>query len=157
MDFQNIILDENNKYGKCYKRFYEEFVKKRIKKFLKEEYDKEKYPYYEYFYYSDYPDENYIEDILEHKNKNAYPLLIKYLESKKTRRKKENELYSINDLITFNKVLNLFNEQYSQKIPREKAESKKIIDIDIYQQNRDLINKFIEIFNKYGFSKYYLR
>ena len=126
-------------------------------RFLKEQYDKEKYPYYEYFYYSDYPDENYIEDILEHKNKNAYPLLIKYLESKKTRRKKENELYSINDLITFNKVLNLFNEQYSQKIPREKAESKKIIDIDIYQQNRDLINKFIEIFNKYGFSKYYLR
>ena len=120
-------------------------------RFLKEEYDKEKYPYYEYFYYSDYPDENYIEDILEHKNKNAYPLLIKYLESKKTRRKKENELYSINDLITFNKVLNLFNEQYSQKIPREKAESKKIIDIDIYQQNRDLINKFIEIFNKYEF------
>jgi hypothetical protein len=34
MDFQNIILDENNKYGKYYKRFYEEFVKKRNKKFL---------------------------------------------------------------------------------------------------------------------------
>ena len=97
-------------------------------RFLKEEYDKEKYPYYEYFYYSDYPDENYIEDILEHKNKNAYPLLIKYLESKKTRRKKENELYSINDLITFNKVLNLFNEQYSQKIPREKELMKNMLN-----------------------------
>ena len=120
-------------------------------RFLKEEYDKEKYPYYEYFYYSDYPDENYIEDILEHKNKNDYPLLIKYLESKKTRSKKNNELYSINDLIIFNKVLNLFNEQYSQKISREKAESQKIIDIDLYQQNSDLINKFIEIFNKYEF------
>ena len=67
-------------------------------KFSKEEYDKEKYPYYEYC--SDYPDENYTEDILEHKNENVY------LEYKKTRSKKENELYSINDLITFNKVLN---------------------------------------------------
>ena len=104
-------------------------------KFSKEEYDKKIYPYYEY--YNDYPDENYIEDILEHKNENVY------LESKKTRNKKENELYSINNLIIFNKVQNLL---FSQKISREKAESKKIIDIDIYQQNPDLINKFIEIF-----------
>lgn len=65
-------------------------------KFSKEEYDKEIYPYYEY--YNDYPDENYIEDILEHKNENVY------LESKKTRNKKENVLYSKNNLIIFNKV-----------------------------------------------------
>ena len=67
-------------------------------KFSKEEYDKEKYPYCEYC--GDCPDENYVEDILEHKNENVYS------EYKKTRSKKENELYSINDLIIFNKVLN---------------------------------------------------
>ena len=77
-------------------------------KFTKVEYDKEKYPYYEY--YSDHPDENYVEDTSEHKNENVC------LESKKTRSKKENEIYSINDLIIFNKHWNLFNEQYSKKI-----------------------------------------
>jgi len=116
----------------------------------KDDYDKKEYPYYEYFYYSDYPDESYIKEILEHKDKDEYPILIKYLENKK-HSKNENELYSSDNLILFNKVLNLFKDQFSHKIIREKAENLKINNIEIYQQNSELINKFIELYNKFEF------
>ena len=86
-------------------------------KFTKVEYDKEKYPYYEY--YSDHPDENYIEDILEHKNENIY------LESKKTRSKKENEIYSINDLIIFNKHWIYLMNNILKKSKEKKQKAKK--------------------------------
>ena len=115
----------------------------------KDDYDKKEYPYYEYFYYSDYPDENYIEGFLEHKDKNEYPILIKYLEYKKYS-KKEDKFYSSDNLITFNKTLNLFNE-YSHEITREKAETQRINNSEIYYQNPELIEKFIELYNKCDF------
>ena len=113
----------------------------------KDDYDQNEYPYYEYFYYSDYPDENYIEGILKHKAKNDYPILFKYLEYK-THPKRENELYSSDNFITFNKVLNLLNDQYSHEIARDRAEKLEINKTDIYQQNPELINEFIKIYNK---------
>ena len=114
----------------------------------KNDYDKKEYPYYEYFYYSDYPDESYIEDLLEHEDKTKYSILIQYLEYK-NHSIKENELYSPNNLILFNKVLNLINEEYSHNITREKAENQRINNIGLYQKNPELINKFIELYNKF--------
>ena len=49
----------------------------------KNDYNAKNYPYYEHFYYTDYLDEEYIDNILEHKDKNEYPILSKYLEFKK--------------------------------------------------------------------------
>lgn len=58
----------------------------------KSDYDTRKYPYYEHFYYTDYLDEEYIENILEHKDKNEYPILSKYMESKNQKKMKINIL-----------------------------------------------------------------
>ena len=114
----------------------------------KNDYDKNEYPYYEYFYYSDYPDESYIEDMLKHEDKTKYPILIQYLKYK-NHSIKENELYSPNNLISFNNALNLINEEYSHNITREKAENLRINNIGLYQKNPELINKFIDIYNKF--------
>jgi len=120
----------------------------------KDDYDPKEYPYYEYFYYSDYPDENYIKDILAHKDKNEYLILIKYLEYKThSKKEKEHDFYSPDNLINFNKVINLFNEQYSHEITRDKAETSVILESEIYQQNTESINDFIKFYNKYD-SKY---
>ena len=53
---------------------------------IKEIYDKSKYnrndfPYYEYFYYTDYLDEDYIINLLKGKDDNNYPVLSKYLQN----------------------------------------------------------------------------
>ena len=120
----------------------------------KDDYDPKEYPYYEFFYYSDYPDENYIKDILAHKDKNEYQILIKYLEYKtRLKKEKDHDFYSPDNLITFNKVINLFNEQYSHEITRDKAGKLVILESEIYQQNTELINDFIRFYNKYD-SKY---
>ena len=50
--------------------------------------DAKKYPYYEYFYYTDYLDEDYIDSLLQHKDKNEYPILCEYLEYGKRKKKK---------------------------------------------------------------------
>ena len=115
----------------------------------KDNYDEKKFPYYEYFYYTDYPDTNYISDILEHMDKNEYPLLVKYLESRK-HSKKGNDNYSLDNLVIFNQVINLFNDKYSQQITREYAEKKIIKEHEIYQNNNLLFDDFIKIFNDFG-------
>ena len=58
----------------------------------KNDYDARKYPYYEHFYYTDYLDEKYIDNTLEHKHINEYPMLSKYMESKKQKKMKINIL-----------------------------------------------------------------
>ena len=45
------------------------------------------------------------------------------------------DYYSLNNLKVFITVLNLFNENYSHLISRDKAESTKIEDDEIYRQN----------------------
>ena len=64
-------------------------------------YNKKDYPYYEYLYYADYLDEGYIENILEHKDKNDYPILNKYLEHKKNKNKDDDNKYYLSDLSLF--------------------------------------------------------
>ena len=120
-------------------------------KYSKDNYNKNEFPYYEYFYYTDYPDENYIGNILEDEDKNKYPILIKYLEYK-NRSKKDIDKYSADNFIIFNKVINLFNERYSNQITRKLAETQIIIDSDIYHENDEitkLIDKFISIINDF--------
>ena len=124
---------------------------------LKELYNKEDYkdefPYYEYFYYSNYLDENYITDILEYMEKTEYPIVRKYLEFNKLKRDKKNndDKYLLKDLTTFNKVINLFNKNYSLQITKEFAEKTYLKDDEIYLDNKDLFEKFIKIFNSYDF------
>ena len=122
---------------------------------LKEIYNKDDYEskisYYEYFFYTNYPDENYIADILDHKGKEDYPILRKCMEYKKNSKesKKNNDNYSLDNLLTFNEVLNLVNKKYSFTIKKDFAEKKIIKDDDIYLDNSSKFDDFIEIFNKF--------
>ena len=76
--------------------------------------------------------------MLEHKYNNEYPVLSKYLEFKKQKKSKENkDKYSFDNLIIFNKVLNLFNDEYSNQITKEFAEKTIIKDSDIYKKTEN--------------------
>ena len=119
--------------------------------YSKDMYNKKDYPYYEYFYYADYIDEGYIENILEHKDKNDYPILNKYLEYKKNKNNDDDNKYFLSDLSLFNEVINLFNDKYSNKISREYSEKTIIKDCDIYKPNKDLIDDFIGLYNDFKF------
>ena len=88
--------------------------------------------------------------MLKHEDKTKYPILIQYLKYK-NHSIKENKLYSPNNLISFNNALNLINEEYSHNITREKAENLRINNIGLYQKNPELINKFIDIYNKFEY------
>ena len=55
----------------------------------KSDYDDKNYAYYEHFYYTDYIDEEYIANLLEHQDKNEFPILCKYMETKKQKKIKK--------------------------------------------------------------------
>ena len=110
------------------------------------ELNEKEYPFYEYFYYSDYINEAYLLDKVK-SNKDKYPVLYKVLENNIN--KKENK-YSLNKLPNFNEVLNLFNEKYFYNIKRNKALILQLNDLkdeEIYNQNRRAIRSFIEFYN----------
>ena len=138
-----------------FKENYKSFNKSRNNKFsfqnLIEErcidVDQEEYPFYKYFYYSDYIDENCLLNILNYKEKDRYPVLFRVLDN--IINKKENK-YALDNLPKFNEVLNLFNEKYSFSIKRGKANTLQLKDIkdeEIYINNRDAIKEFISFYN----------
>ena len=118
---------------------------------LDEKYEKlneDDYPFYNYFYYSDYVNEDYLLDNLNHSEREKFPVLLKVLE--KNNNEKYKTEYSLENLPIFNKTLNLFHEKYSYSIKRVKANSLKLKDLKdekIYINNIELIQKFIEYFN----------
>ena len=61
------------------------------------------YPFYQYFYYSDYIDEDYIDNILKNKDKSNYPVLAKYLENKKQKKSKDKDDDNIGDKYSLDK------------------------------------------------------
>ena len=114
-------------------------------------YPKKEFPFYEYFYYTDYLDEKYIIEKLSHMKETKYPVLQKYLESKNN--KMDNLNYSLDNLYLFNNVLNLINENYYNKISRVSAEKNEIKDEEIYKINSKIIDKFIDFINSFKFDK----
>ena len=113
-------------------------------KYSKSDYKIEEYPFYEYFYYTDYLNEDYLNEKLNRMYKDKYPVLQRYLENKN---KKDKNKYSLDHLYLFNNVLNLINEKYFNKISREFAEKNALKDTEIYIDNKDIIDKFIEFYN----------
>ena len=119
--------------------------------YTEKDYPKKDYPFYQYFYYTDYLDERYINEKLSHMKETKYPVLKNYLESKNNRTEDIN--YSLNDLNLFNTVLNLIDENYYNKVSIEYAEKTEIKDEEIYKQNMQLINKFIDFINHFKFDR----
>ena len=113
-------------------------------KYSSNNYEEKEYPFYKYFYYTDYLNEDYIISRLEKMYENKYPVLKKYLENKIINNKNK---YKLDDISLFNSVLNIFSEEYNNKISREFAEKNKLNDTEIYMNNKDLIEKFIKFYN----------
>ena len=145
-----------------YKKLEKESIKdeKSAIALIKEIYDKSKYknkdfPFYEFFYYTDYLDEDYIDNILKSKDENNYPVLVKYLQYKKQKKSKDKENtednFSLDNLNLFNKVLKLFNDKYSNQISRELSERQTIKTSEIYsvEKNVKLIDDFIKLYNAF--------
>ena len=100
----------------------------------------EEFPFNEYFYYSDYIDEKYL---MSNDEYTKYPVLSKYLELEKGGN-------ILNDFFIYNMALNSLNDEYSSKITREKAQKETLEEQLIYKQNKELYDKFIEIYKKYS-------
>ena len=133
---------------KCNKddKFFYEYL-------LAEEYQNvelNEYPFYNYFYYTEYINTDYLLRILNLKEKDKYPVLLKYLENI-INEKKEHK-YSLNNLNIYNTVLNLFNDAYSRVIIRGKAKEIILEDEEIYKNNKELIKKFISFYNNLDIS-----
>ena len=140
-DYQNFNnvkdIDRNNNF------FCENLLDERYREFK----DKE-YPFLEFFYYSDYINEEYLLDKLYYLERDKYPLLLKILEEKQS--KKNNNKYSLKKLSMFNEVLNLFDEKYSHLITRDNAEKITLSDEDeegVYYKNKGLVKDFIKFYN----------
>ena len=151
-------IKEINNYEELERNFYKN--EKSAIALLKELYNKDKYntneyPFYEHFYYTDYLDEHYINKILKGRDENEYPVLSKYLKSKKPKKSKDKEMnkdtYSLENLNEFNKGLNLFYDKYSNQISREFSERQILKNSDIYfdTNNKKLIDNFIILFNSF--------
>ena len=101
---------------------------------------KEEYPFNEYFYYSDYIDEKYLNLIINKESK-VYPVLAKYLELK-------NNGNLLNEFYTYNSALNSVNEEYSSKITREQSAKETLENQLIYKENKNLFTEFFDIYNR---------
>ena len=154
----NKTKEEINKYKELEKEILKD--EKSGIALIKELYDKSKYkkedfPFYEFFYYCNYLNEDYISNILKDKDDNDYPVLSKYLKNKKQKELEDNEdiedKYSLDNLELFNKTLQLFNDVYSNQISRDLAERQTIKTSEIYREekNAKLIDDFIELYNSF--------
>ena len=117
-------------------------------KYASSYYNESEYPFYDYFYYTDYLNENYIYEKLNQNDPNTYPILKLYLDS--ILLKDEKKKYSLNKLNLFNSTLNLINEKYTNKISREIAK-KRLKDDEVYINNKELFDNFIKFYNKLEF------
>ena len=115
-------------------------------KYISDYYDKNEFPFYEYFYYTDYLNEKFIYEKLSLFDEREYPVLKYYLDHKINKLDEDNK-FTQNNLLVFNKVLNLINQAYFNNISRDQAEKKKLNTEEIYLKNKDLIDKFINLYN----------
>lgn len=120
-------------------------------------YSRDQYPNYDNFYYTDYLDEENVSKLFQANdlaNKSEYVVLnsyLKYDKNKKineTKKNKEENYYSWDNINTFISVLNLFNEKYSHTITRQAAKNKILEEDEVYQQNKNKVEKFIKFFNQ---------
>ena len=110
------------------------------------DYNKEEFPFYKYFYYTDYLDENYVGEQLSHVDETRNQVLKSYLDFKRNKNEKI-KVYSLTNLNLFNSVFNLINENNYNKISRGYAEKMKFKTEKLYNENKLLIVKFINFVN----------
>ena len=109
-----------NEYDSEDKFFFQNMIEERYRDLNKDE-----YPFYKYFYYSEYINEEHLLNILN--DNDDYPVLLKILNM--NIQDNNSNKYSLNNLPIFNEVLNLFNDKYYNSIKREKANKLSLKDI----------------------------
>ena len=132
-DFENLIKIENelesaiqemikkyknggDKYGFNEKQKDENktsIINLLLEKYTKDDYNPQEYPFYEFFYYTDYLNENYISQKLGQMYYNKYPVLKKYLDNKNNNEKNR---FSLENLYQFNNTLNMIDRTQNGKI-----------------------------------------
>ena len=148
---RNLIKDfENN-----VKDLVEDGDKNSLINLLTEKYGPEKYkeevenyPFYEFFYYTNYLDDKSINEKLNKEDVNQYSVLKMYLEnrlSSKSDKNKEKDLFD--NIYKFNNALNIINQKYFNNISIEEACNLKLKDTEIYRENKKLLDEFIEFYN----------
>ena len=125
-----------------------------IEKYNKDYYKENNYPFYKYFYYTEYLDETYIYKKLSYMDKSKYPVLRMYLEDKINNKSDKNQ-HLFKGLNLLNDTLNLFNQKYSNNISKESAKKKILKNEEIYIKNKELIDKFIEWYNNIDIKEIY--
>ena len=141
------IKIENNKKNLIKKKNEEDitsFINLLKEEFTSDFYKAEEFPFYDYFYYSDYLSEQYINEKLSHMDENKYPVLKNYLDKIG---KTDIDQYSLDNLNIFHNPLNLINEKYFNNISRKYAENKKLKEEQIYINNKEIIDNFIKYYN----------
>ena len=149
-----IILDKIQLFKKDYKnKKIDDQIDQNDKHFIynliKEKFtnlESDDYPFYQYFFYSDYIDEDYLLELVNLYSKDKYPVLLKALERKNEKKNKDDKI-KLTKLELFNFVLNLFNEKYSFKISREEAKKRIIKDEELYKENSKKVDDFIKFYN----------
>ena len=155
-----LAQDECKKYKKLIDKNSKDknsFVSLLTEKMDGSNYSRDQYPNYDNFYYTDYLDEENVSKLFQANdlaNKSEYVVLnsyLKYDKNKKineTKKNKEENYYSWDNINTFISVLNLFNEKYSRTITRQAAKNKILEEDEVYQQNKNKVEKFIKFFNQ---------
>ena len=135
-----LINHENNKDNNLFINLIKE-------KYLEDNYNIEEYPFYKFFYYTDYLDKKYIIEQLKCIEENKYPVLEAYLKTKFNTPNCKNNEYLLKNFAIFNKALNLINQKYFNNISRNKAEKKRLKNDEIYWNNKRLFDDFIAFYN----------
>ena len=120
-------------------------------KYSCDNYDEKEFPFYNYFYFTNYINENYILEQLEYLDENKYPMIKAYIENKNNNNNiSKNDKYSLNNLLLFNNILNLIKEEYFNNISKETSQNLKLKDTEIYLNNKDSFNQFFKFYNNLG-------
>ena len=142
-----------NEYKRAYENFNNKFEKGdicTINNILSENYhwnlyNNEKYPFLKYFYYTKYPNENILKkDLLLTGNITPYPVIYSYI------KRDINKINFLKNLSLFNEFNNLLLNHYSFKITRIYAKNKILENEKIYENNKNLCDNFIKMWNKYN-------
>ena len=100
-------------------------------------YKEEQYPYYKYFLYSDYPDEDFLK-AREELDKEKYPVIDLYLNREKKKK-------GINkEFIRFNFVVKSLLNEFSNKIPKNTSKKLTLEKTYLYKENTKICNAFIK-------------
>ena len=125
------------------------FINLLTEKFGPEQYKDnfEKYPFYEFFYYTNYLDDKYLLEKIKDEDENKYSVLRMYLNNRINSQSDKNKDKDIFDGVSeFNDALNLLSEKYSNNISKEEAEKIVLKDTDLYKKNSQKFDKFIEFY-----------